>query len=82
VSLEAERLLAALQRPMPEELVDTRNQYTHFGEPGPHVLAPTDLYGRVDRLQLVLEVNLPRDLVVDAALIPRSVAHAYEGRIR
>jgi hypothetical protein len=64
-----------------EELVDTRNQYTHFGDPGPHVLAPTDLYGRVDRLQLVLEVNLLRDLGVDAALIPRLVAHAYQGRI-
>jgi hypothetical protein len=39
------------------------------------------LYGRVDRLQLVLEVNLLRDLGVDAALVPRLVAHAYQGRI-
>jgi hypothetical protein len=64
-----------------EELVDTRNQYTHFGEPGPHVLAAADLFARVDRLQLVLEVNLMRALGVDDMLIPQLVAHAYQRRI-
>jgi ApeA N-terminal domain 1 len=63
------------------ELVDTRNQYTHFGEPGPNVLAPEDLHGRVDRLLLVLEVNLLRDLGVEDALIPKLVAQAYQERI-
>jgi hypothetical protein len=63
------------------ELVDTRNQYTHFGEPSPNVLAPEDLHGRVDRLLLALEVNLLRDLDVEDALIPKLVAHAYEGRV-
>jgi hypothetical protein len=63
------------------ELVDTRNQYTHFGERGPNVLSSTDLHGRVDRFQLVLEVNLLRDLGVDDALIPLLVAHAYQARV-
>lgn len=63
------------------ELVDTRNQYTHFGDPGPNVVAPKDLHPCVERFQLVLEVNLLRDLGVDHALIPKLVGHAYQDRI-
>jgi len=63
------------------ELVDTRNQYTHFGEPGQNVLGTAELHGRVDRFLLVLEVNLLRDLGIEDELIPKLVVYAYQGRI-
>jgi hypothetical protein len=52
-------------------LVETRNQYSHQGEPGPNVIPDADLYAHVERLIEVLEVNLVLDLGLDADEIPR-----------
>jgi hypothetical protein len=58
-------------------LVETRNQYTHQGEPGPNVIPDADLYAHVERFIEVLEVNLLLDLGLDADEIPALHANAH-----
>jgi hypothetical protein len=58
-------------------LVETRNQYTHQGEPGPQVIPDADLYAHVERFIQVLEVNLLLDLglAADAIRALHATAH-------
>jgi hypothetical protein len=58
-------------------LVDTRNQYTHQGEPGSNVIPDSELYEHVERLIEVLEVNLLLDLGVAPGDIPALHANAH-----
>jgi hypothetical protein len=57
------------------ELIDTRNHYTHFGEPGKHILGARDLYSRIELLVEILEVNLLLDLGIEPQLIRELIAN-------
>jgi hypothetical protein len=62
-----------------DELVDTRNLYTHQGEPGLHALSEADdLHARIERFIDVLEVNLLLDLRVTPNEIRDLRAHARQ----
>lgn len=58
-------------------LVETRNQYTHQGEPGPKVIPDAELYEHVERFIEVLEVNLLLDLGLGADEIRALHAQAH-----
>lgn len=58
--------LADPQNILRNALVETRNQYTHQGEPASNVIPDADLYEHVERFIEVLEVNLLLDLGLDA----------------
>jgi hypothetical protein len=57
-----------------DELVDTRNLYTHQGDPGEQVIAAEDLYERVERFIEVLEINL----LVDIGLPPEEIVALHQ----
>ncbi|MBS1675811.1 MAG: hypothetical protein JST08_00350 [Actinobacteria bacterium] len=63
-----------------QALIDTRNFLTHWGEPTADVLEDWDLWFALNRVRIVLEVNLYLDLGIDHQTISRAVNVAYHGR--
>lgn len=62
-----------------DELVDTRNLYTHQGEPGLRALSDADdLHARIERFIEVLEVNLLLDFGLARDEVSRLHAHAHQ----
>ena len=63
-----------------QALIDTRNFLTHWGEPTDNVLEDWDLWFALNRVRVVLEVNVYLDLGIDHQTILRAVNVAYHGR--
>jgi hypothetical protein len=63
-----------------QALIDTRNFLTHWGEPTDDVLEDWDLWFALNRVRIVLEVNLYLDLGIDHQTISRAINVAYHGR--
>lgn len=63
-----------------QPLIDTRNFLTHWGEPTEDVLEDWDLWFALNRMRVILEVNLYLDLGIDRQTISRAVNLAYHGR--
>jgi hypothetical protein len=79
----AEKVLPEVEswrRKQLQALIDTRNFLTHWGEPTNDVLEDWDLWFALNRVRVVLEVNLYLDLGIDHGTISRAVNLAYHGR--
>jgi HEPN superfamily Apea-like protein/ApeA-like protein len=79
----AEKVLPEVEswrRKQLQALIDTRNFLTHWGEPTDDVLEDWDLWFALNRVRVVLEVNLYLDLGIDRRTISRAVNVAYHGR--
>jgi hypothetical protein len=63
-----------------QPLIDTRNFLTHWGDPTDEVLEGWDLWYALNRVRVVLEVNLYLDLGVDHETITRAMRIGYHGR--
>jgi ApeA N-terminal domain 1 len=63
-----------------QEAIDTRNFLTHWGEPTERVLEDWDLWFALNRLRIVLEINLYLDVGIDLDTIEVAIRTAYQRR--
>lgn len=63
-----------------QALVDTRNFFVHWGERSDEVLEDWDLWAGINRLRIVLEINLFLDLCVDSDVIEIAIRMANRRR--
>jgi len=63
-----------------QPLIDTRNFLTHWGAPTGAVLNGWDLWAALNRVRIVLEINLFIDIGVDHETIGRAIGIGYHGR--
>jgi hypothetical protein len=63
-----------------QALVDTRNFFVHWGEGSDTILEGWNLWAALNRLRIVLEINLYLDLRVDPDVIEIAIRMANRGR--
>jgi len=72
--------VSSWRRKQLQPLIDTRNFLTHWGDRGDGVLGDWDLWFGLNRLRIVLEINLYLDLGIDLDTIEVSVRMANRRR--